>query len=46
MWLLFLVVAAAIAIPAALWGVSALWVRIISQRWDAMCADEEPPRKP
>ena len=31
-----------VAAPLAYWGASALWVRIISRRWDAMCADEEP----
>jgi hypothetical protein len=44
MWFLVLVLALALAIPAAVWGASALWVRIISRRWDAMCAEDEPPR--
>ena len=43
MWWFVLVVALALAIPVVVWGASALWVRIISRRWDAMCADEEPP---
>lgn len=29
---------------AAVWAASAFWVHIISARWNAMCADEEPPR--
>ncbi|MEZ5363980.1 MAG: hypothetical protein R2748_16980 [Bryobacterales bacterium] len=38
-------VAALAAVALAVWGASALWVHIISKRWDAMCAEEEPLRK-
>ena len=44
LWIAVLVVGLAVAIPLAVWGASALWVSIISRRWDAMCADEKPPR--
>ncbi|MCB1021376.1 MAG: hypothetical protein KDC27_15705 [Acidobacteria bacterium] len=45
MWLVIVLVAAVAAFALAVWGASALWVHIISKRWDAMCAEEEPPRR-
>jgi len=41
-WTLVALAALAVVIPLAVWGASALWVRIISRRWDAMCAEDEP----
>ena len=46
LWIAVALAVLALAIPFAIWAASALWVRIISRRWDAMCADEEPPRSP
>jgi hypothetical protein len=43
LWIAIVLAALAVAIPLGAWAASALWVRIISKRWDAMCADEEPP---
>ena len=42
-WTAVVLAALAVAIPLAVWGASALWVSIISRRWDAMCAKDEPP---
>lgn len=39
-------VGAVLAVALAVWGAAALWVRIISDRWNAMCADDIPaPRE-
>jgi len=43
-WLIALAVLLALA-ALAVWAASAVWVRMIGDRWDAMCADDEPERK-
>ena len=41
MWWWIVGVAGLVIMAALLvWGASALWVRIISERWNAMCSDE------
>ena len=48
-WTAIVVLAAAAALALGalvVWAAQAFWVHLISSRWNAMCSDDKPIRKP
>ena len=44
-WWLAVLTVIALAVAGVYWASHAIWVKIISDRWNAMCREEEEGRK-